>query len=136
MILDNMATGILGSCLKLHTLGERRIAMVENLELTRKPMMSMDAIYFIAPLEKSVLAVIEDFKSKKDQMYKSAHVFFTRKCADHLFEGLCMSRVGQYIKTLKELNVGFFAEESHVFDLNMRDNFFDAYSPVSSEIKQ
>ena len=36
----------------------------------------------------------------------------------------------------KELNVGFFAEESHVFDFNMRDNFFDIYSPVVSEVKQ
>jgi len=37
---------------------------------------------------------------------------------------------------MKELNVGYFAEESHVFNLNMLENFFDMYSPVVSEVQQ
>jgi len=136
MLLDNMATGVLGSCLKLHTLGERRVSLVENIDLKRKPLPNMEAIYFIAPIERSVLRLIEDFKSKENRMYKCAHVFFTRKCAEHLFEGISQSPVSAYIRTMKELNVGFFAEESHVFDFNMGDNFFDIYSPVASEVKQ
>jgi len=80
--------------------------------------------------------LIEDFKSKNDRLYKCAHVFFTRKVADHLFDGIAQSPVSAYIRTLKELNVGFFAEESHVFNFNMPDNFFDLYSPVASEVKQ
>ena len=56
LIVDEMGSEILNACMKMTDLGKRRIALVERLELARKPMLNMEAIYVMKPDEDSVHA--------------------------------------------------------------------------------
>ena len=54
LIVDDMGAQILDQCMKMTELGQRRIAVVEKLELKRKPMPNYEGIYVIKPDEDSV----------------------------------------------------------------------------------
>ena len=70
LIVDVMGAEILNACMKMTELGQRRIALVEKLELARKPLANMEAIYVIKPDEESVRA-----DSIRSQNLRRAHVY-------------------------------------------------------------
>lgn len=61
--------------------------MVEDINKKREPLAHLEAIYMLAPIEKSIHGLISDF-GQPSPLYKTAHVYLTEgtfKCVSLLF---------------------------------------------------
>ena len=74
--MDEVSTKVISSALTMYDIMERRITLVEKLELNRQPFPDIDVIYLATPTQTSVQKIAKDFENKLKPRYGNVHIYF------------------------------------------------------------
>eukprot|EP00039_Didymoeca_costata_P032847 m.39568 g.39568 ORF g.39568 m.39568 type:complete len:636 (+) comp9569_c0_seq1:156-2063(+) len=129
LIVDKSAVKIIDSCCRMHDLMEEGVAIVEVLELNRKPMKTYEAVYFMAPTEANIELLKKDFVPRPK--YKAAHVVFIDSASDSLLQSMAHPNVKACVKSVRELTLSFVAQEARVYTLKDPQGLYNFYSSYS-----
>jgi len=143
MVVDEDALRIVSNVIGMYDLMEHRVTLVDSLEKKRAPFLDMAVVYFVAPTESSIDAIIKDWQNaplprskaesnnnnneaveqkKPQQLYADAvFLYFLDRVPNDLFAKIkqCKPLVTR-IRTLSELNIDFLAKEERTFHLDMK----------------
>lgn len=76
LVMDETSTKVISSALTMYDIMERRITLVEKLELNRQPFPDIDVIYLATPTQTSVQKIAKDFENKLKPRYGNVHIYF------------------------------------------------------------
>mmetsp|Transcript_85736 Transcript_85736/g.125463 ORF Transcript_85736/g.125463 Transcript_85736/m.125463 type:complete len:642 (+) Transcript_85736:75-2000(+) len=132
LVVDSASVKLLSCAVRTLDILEEGVSLVENLEIRRQPMATMEAIYLIAPSEASISKIKEDFQDADKCMYAAAHIYLTSHLPNDLIYSLkqCELLVSR-CKTLRELNLEFSSVEAQAYHLGLPEAFNTLYSPMS-----
>ncbi|CAG8587751.1 3584_t:CDS:10 [Dentiscutata erythropus] len=134
VVVDDHSLKVIESTCKTFDILEEKVTLVENLQQTRQPNPSFDAVYIITPSHNSVEKVIEDFTRQKPPLYAGAHIFFISPPDDPIFQRLRSSLPPNFLKSFEILYIDFHVRESQVYSLESPSSFFKLYSPDESPL--
>ena len=89
------------------------IIRVQAIDKSHEPT-SHEAIYLITPSKKNVNEIVKDFRDENRPTYSAAHVHFTENCPEELLKSLVEKISGQYIKTLKSIDLSH-PDDRHIY---------------------
>lgn len=118
VLVDKKSLGIISSSCQIYDLTSRGAVVIEMLDKPRKPLTSMDALYFISCKSSSIDTLISDFSEAPT--YNSAYVYLTGHLSEDKMKKLASSPALPYIRAFKEANCGFRLIGSDQFSLESR----------------
>eukprot|EP00297_Palpitomonas_bilix_P003784 CAMPEP_0113893618 /NCGR_PEP_ID=MMETSP0780_2-20120614/16206_1 /TAXON_ID=652834 /ORGANISM="Palpitomonas bilix" /LENGTH=601 /DNA_ID=CAMNT_0000883955 /DNA_START=79 /DNA_END=1884 /DNA_ORIENTATION=- /assembly_acc=CAM_ASM_000599 len=136
LVVDEVGMRVMNSVIRMFDLSEAGVTTVENLELARRPLPELDAIYFISPSPGSVELLLKDFEDAKNPMYKNVYIFFTSTLGSLELSHMKSSPIVSRVRGLKDLNIEFLVTESNVFHLDARRAFRNLFAPGSSPLEE
>jgi hypothetical protein len=106
LIVDNHGLKVLSNTIKMMELINYGITIVERLELKRKRISNIEAVYLINP--QSYERMLEDYPEDGQPQYKSIHVLSLSKISSGIMEKFTQNMsFAKRVKTLKEINFNF-----------------------------
>jgi len=114
LVVDQLTVRVVSAALHMHQLAQEKVLVVERVEVGRSEHPGLEAIYYLAPTEAAVDALIKDMLEGK---YAAAHVYFSQPIPDRLFHRLAESPACTKFLALKEVNLGFVPVEPLVYSL-------------------
>lgn len=80
LVLDQLAMRVISSCCRMHEIMMEGVTIVEDLGKGRQSL-PLEAIYFITPTEKSIDAILDDFKEASNLRFVIAtFVLYSHLC--------------------------------------------------------
>jgi len=73
LVVDHEGMMVLNAAMRMSELMEAEVTLVENLDNSRQPVPSSNAIYFVAPTTRNIDRIIADWVPRP--IYKEAHLF-------------------------------------------------------------
>jgi hypothetical protein len=74
--MDHVATRVISSALTMYDIMEKRITLVEQLEINRQPFSDMSVIYLVAPTVAAAKKISGDFETRAKAKYGEVHLFW------------------------------------------------------------
>ena len=74
--MDEEATKVISAALTMYDIMERRVTLVEQLNINRQPFPDMDVIYLLSPNIQGVKRISADFESRSKAKYGNVHLVF------------------------------------------------------------
>lgn len=128
LVVDDHAMRVISAAIGMYDIMERKVTVVESLELKRAPFPDMDAIYILDPIAESIDLLVDDFQRSKPLYGKNVFLYFLGRLSDDLFAKIkgCKHLVKR-LKTLSEINIDFLPKEQRAFTFDMRETFSALY---------
>ncbi|KAI8337909.1 Sec1-like protein [Chlamydoabsidia padenii] len=127
VVVDTLSLKILNSACKMYDILEENVTLVENIEKSRTPYPSVEAVYILTPCIESCSRLVDDFSRKEGPMYAAAHVHFINALDNVVFDDftrkLNAANAAKYIQGLKEMYVDFLVREPNVYTLDDERKF-------------
>ncbi|PKU64600.1 SNARE-interacting protein KEULE [Dendrobium catenatum] len=135
LIMDKLTTKIMSCACKRSAIHEEGVSLMEDINMGRQPMPSMDAIYFVQPTKENVTIFMSDI-SGRSPLYKRAYVFFSSPISKELVshiksDGSALARIA----ALSEMNLEYIAIDGQGFITGHERALEDLFSD-NAEISQ
>eukprot|EP01038_Epipyxis_sp_PR26KG_P010661 gene10661-14317_t len=131
LVMDEEATKVISAALTMYDIMERRVTLVEQLNINRQPFPDMDVIYLLSPNIQGVKRISADFESRSKAKYGNVHLVFIDAVSPEVFtEVQNNSLLVSKVKTFKEIYLNFLSVESNVFEFYQRDALTKLYGSL------
>lgn len=115
LVVDRPALRILAAVIRINSLVDEGVTIVEMIDMRREPLPRIPAIYFLTPAPETIHHFVEESPAQ----YKAFHLFFTT-CLPQFQMDLIRqnSQLRRKVKSLVELNIQFLPLETRLFSLD------------------